>query len=41
VHTFHATYLCIGALSALAAGIFFQLGRSEGPTGPAATLDDS
>ena len=31
VHTFHATYLCMGLLSALAAGIFFQLGRREGP----------
>jgi EmrB/QacA subfamily drug resistance transporter len=31
MHTFHATYLCMGALSALAAGIFFQLGRREGP----------
>lgn len=39
LYTFHATYLCMGALSALAAGIFFQLGRREGPTGPAATVD--
>lgn len=41
VQTFHATYLCVGALSALAAGIFFQLGRREGPTGPAAVVDAS
>ena len=40
VYTFHATYLCMGALSALAAGIFFQLGRREGPTGPAAVIDN-
>jgi EmrB/QacA subfamily drug resistance transporter len=33
-HTFHATYLCVGALSALAAAIFFQLGRREGPSAP-------
>lgn len=37
LYTFHATYLCMGALSALAAGIFFQLHRHEGPTGQAAT----
>jgi EmrB/QacA subfamily drug resistance transporter len=41
IHTFHATYLCMGALSALAAGIFFQLGRHEGPTKPAAVVDAS
>jgi MFS family permease len=41
LHTFHATYLCMGALSALAAGIFFQLGRREGPTGPATVVDQS
>ena len=41
VETFHATYLAMGALSALAAGIFFQLGRGEGPpTGPA-VVDES
>jgi EmrB/QacA subfamily drug resistance transporter len=39
--TFHATYLCMGALSALAAGIFFQLGRREGPVGPARVIDPS
>jgi EmrB/QacA subfamily drug resistance transporter len=36
MHTFHATYICMGALSALAAGIFFQLGRGEGPVGAVA-----
>jgi MFS family permease len=41
LHTFHATYICVGALSALAAGIFFQLGRREGPTGPTKVVDDS
>ena len=41
MHTFHATYLCMGALSALAAAIFFQLGRGEGPAGPAAVVDQS
>ena len=41
LHTFHATYLCMGALSALAAGIFFQLGRREGPSAPAAVVDQS
>ena len=41
MHTFHATYLCMGALSALAAGIFFQLGRREGPVGPAPVVDQS
>ena len=41
MHTFHATYLCMGALSALAAGIFFQLGRREGPIGPATVVDES
>jgi len=41
VHTFHATYICMGVLSALAAGIFFQLGRREGPSGPATTVNDA
>ena len=42
LHTFHATYLCMGALSALAAGIFFQLGRREGPSGgPTQAVDAS
>ena len=41
IHTFHATYVCMGALSALAAGIFFQLGRGEGPSGPATVVDES
>ena len=39
--TFHATYLLIGAMSALAAGIFFQLGRREGPKQPVPVVDDS
>jgi EmrB/QacA subfamily drug resistance transporter len=39
LHTFHATYVCMGALSALGAGIFFQLGRGEGPNEPAAAVD--
>ena len=41
LHTFHATYLCVGALSATAAWIFFQLGRREGPSGPATVIDNS
>jgi hypothetical protein len=41
VRTFHATYVCMGLLSALAAGIFFQLGRRQGPSGPAATVNDA
>jgi len=41
LHTFHSTYLCVGALSATAAWIFFQLGRREGPSGPAAVIDNS
>ena len=41
LHTFHATYICMGLLSVLAAGIFFQLGRREGPVGPAAVVDQS
>lgn len=41
MHTFHATYLCMGALSALAAAIFFQLRRHEGPAGRGAVVDAS
>ena len=41
MHTFHATYLCMGALSALAAGIFFQLGRGEGPAGPTPLVEQA
>ncbi|HKX42153.1 MAG TPA: multidrug transporter subunit MdtD, partial [Burkholderiaceae bacterium] len=41
LHTFHATYLCVGTLSATAAWIFFQLGRREGPSGPASVVDNS
>jgi len=35
---FHAAFVSLGALSALAALIFLQLGRSEAPSGPASTL---
>jgi EmrB/QacA subfamily drug resistance transporter len=31
---FHRTYACVGLMSILAAGIFAQLGRHEGPAGP-------
>ena len=41
VHTFHTTYICMGVPSALAAGIFFQLARHEGPSGPATTVSDA
>ncbi len=41
VHTFHATYLCVGLLSMLAAAIFFQLGRREGPSEKPAVVDAS
>jgi EmrB/QacA subfamily drug resistance transporter len=41
MHTFHATYLCMGALSALAAGIFLQLGRREGPVTRGVVVDES
>jgi EmrB/QacA subfamily drug resistance transporter len=40
VATFHRTYLCMGVLSALAAAIFFQLGRGEGPSGRTAVVDN-
>ncbi len=39
LYTFHATYLCMGALSALAAAIFFQLGRREGPSQAAPVVE--
>jgi EmrB/QacA subfamily drug resistance transporter len=39
--TFHATYLCIGLLSAVAAGIFYQLRRDEGPAAPAPVAEAS
>ena len=41
LHTFHATYICMGLLSALAAGIFFQLGRREGPPAASAVIDNA
>lgn len=37
---FHATFVCVGVLSMLAAGIFFQLGRREAPSGPATVVDE-
>lgn len=39
LHTFHAAYVCMGALSALAAGIFLQLGRQEGPAKAVPVVD--
>lgn len=41
VHMFHATYLCVGLFSIMAACIFFQLGRREGPVGAKAVVDES
>ena len=44
LHTFHATFACVGALSALAACIFFQLGRSAAQPAagkPAAVVEDA
>ena len=41
LHAFHATYLCVGLLSALAAGIFFQLRGREGSATPATIADNS
>jgi EmrB/QacA subfamily drug resistance transporter len=41
MHMFHATYVCVGVLSVMAACIFFQLGRREGPAGPATIVDQS
>jgi hypothetical protein len=41
VHSFHATNTCMGVLSALAAGICFQLGRREGPSGPPTTVNEA
>ena len=39
LQAFRATYLCMGALSAMAAAIFFQLSRGEGPVGPASVVE--
>jgi len=39
LHMFHMTFICIGLLSALAASIFFQLGRREGRSGPTPVVD--
>ncbi len=41
MHMFHATYLCAGLFSVMAACIFFQLGRGEGPVGAKAVVDES
>ena len=41
MHMFHATYLCVGLFSVMAACIFFQLGRGEGPVGVKAVVDES
>lgn len=44
LHTFHATFASVGALSALAACIFFQLGRADVPAvavEPAAVVEDA
>jgi MFS family permease len=41
LHTFHATYLCVGLLSAMAAWIFAQLGRGEGPVETKTVIDES
>lgn len=41
LHTFHATYVCVGMLSVLATGIFFQLGRREGPSAPGAVAGET
>ena len=41
VQTFHDTYLAVGVLSMLAAAIFFQLGRREGPSDKPTVVDAS
>ncbi|HEY4066700.1 MAG TPA: multidrug transporter subunit MdtD [Burkholderiaceae bacterium] len=41
LHAFHATYICVGLLSALAAGIFLQLRGREGSATPATIADNS
>lgn len=41
MHMFHATYVCVGMLSVMAACIFFQLGRREGPAGTTTIMDHS
>ncbi len=40
VRMFHATFVCMGLLSALASCIFLQLGRREGPSEVAAVADE-
>jgi EmrB/QacA subfamily drug resistance transporter len=41
LRAFHSTYLCVGLLSALAAGIFFQLRGREGSATPATIADNT
>ncbi|MES1161563.1 MAG: MFS transporter, partial [Rhizobacter sp.] len=41
LQAFHATFLCVGVLSAVAACIFLQLGRGEAPGGKPSVLDES
>jgi len=41
LQAFHATFLCVGLLSAVAACIFLQLGRGEAPGGKPSVLDES
>ncbi len=38
--SFHATFLCVGLLSAVAASIFFQLRPHEAPSGPPTVVDE-
>ncbi len=41
MHMFHATYVCVGLLSVLAACIFFQLGHREGPAAKDTVVDQA
>ena len=41
LHAFHATYLCVGLMSILAAAVFLQLGRKEAPCGSPNVTDAS
>jgi EmrB/QacA subfamily drug resistance transporter len=40
LHMFRATFICMGLLTAAAASIFLQLGRREGPSGPASVVEE-
>jgi EmrB/QacA subfamily drug resistance transporter len=40
LQAFRGTFVCMGVLSALAATIFFQLGRAEAPAGRPAVVDE-